>query len=139
MVVWNSKYETGNKQVDSEHQEIFKRVQSVLDAAASNEDIKIEDTIDFLAGYTVDHFQHEERLMEESGYPETDLHKKQHEDFVQEVLALRERVKNEADQEKNSQDVMIVIVNWLIDHVLNSDCMMANHYRKWAAPPAAEN
>ncbi|MCL2386012.1 MAG: bacteriohemerythrin [Defluviitaleaceae bacterium] len=130
-MIWNKTYETGNTQVDNEHQEIFRLVQKVTDAALSDEDVKVEDTIDFLANYTLNHFANEESLMTESSYPAMPIHKKQHDDFVQEVVALRARVAAETDRAKIETEIKNVIVNWLVDHVLGSDKLMANHYRKF--------
>jgi len=131
-MIWNKKYETGNAQVDDEHKQIFILVQDVLDATYDSEDATIESTMDFLAGYTVDHFKHEESLMAESNYPDMAVHKKQHDDFVAEVLALRNRLVNESDKAKGNSDVTKVVVNWLTDHVLGSDKFMANYYRNWS-------
>ena len=125
-MLWNETYETGNTQVDSEHQEIFKLVQNVLDASVSNEAAKIEETVDFLANYTVNHFKNEERLMEESNYPDMPIHKKQHDNFVATVLELRANLKD-----TKSQDIERIVINWLTDHVLGSDKLMANHYRNF--------
>ncbi|MCL2216214.1 MAG: bacteriohemerythrin [Defluviitaleaceae bacterium] len=130
-MIWSKKYETGNTQVDNEHKEIFKLVQDVIDVTIGNADATVEDAIDFLANYTVHHFKHEENLMHKSNYSEMAVHKKQHDDFVAEVLALRERVKNESDTSKNNLDIKKVVVNWLTDHVLGSDKVMADYYRKW--------
>ena len=132
-MLWHTKYETGNEQVDNEHKEIFKLAQKVIDAAFENKEEEIETTVNFLANYTVSHFKHEEQLMKESAYPEKDIHKKQHSDFVQDVTALIERVVNEPDSKKNSVDINNVIVNWLTEHVLGSDKLMATHYREWSA------
>ena len=131
-MIWSAKYETGNTQVDEEHKEIFRLVQKVMDVTTDNPQ-DANDTMAFLAGYTVDHFKHEERLMEESSYPAISIHKKQHSDFVEQVVAMIERVKNETDGEKNLTDIKKVVVNWLTDHVLGSDKVMADHYRKWSA------
>ncbi|MCL2189601.1 MAG: hemerythrin family protein [Defluviitaleaceae bacterium] len=129
-MLWNTSYETGNTQVDEEHKEIFRLVETLIKAAGGED--SVESTIDFLAGYTVNHFKHEEKLMKESAYSMMPIHKKQHEDFVAQVLALRERVLNETDPEKNNADIQKIIINWLTDHVLGSDKLMANHYRAWA-------
>ena len=132
-MLWQSKYETGNTQVDNEHKEIFMLVQNVIEANFDYDENKIEETIDFLAKYTLNHFQNEENLMEESGYPDRHIHINQHVNFVSQVLALRERVTNESDRTINNTDIKNVIVNWLTDHVLGSDRIMADYYRKWAS------
>ena len=126
-MIWNKIYETGNEQVDNEHKEIFKLVQNVMDASVGEKKAQIGETIDFLANYTVNHFRHEENLMDESSYPDKPVHKKQHDDFVQEVLALRAR-----SADVNDSEIKKVIVNWLTDHVLGSDKIMADYYRRFA-------
>ena len=70
--------------------------------------------------------------MDESAYPMALIHKKQHSDFVAAVEGLARRVSGETSGEKNRADIEDVAINWLIDHVLGSDKVMADHYRKWA-------
>ena len=130
-MLWSEKYETGNKVVDSEHRQIFDLVQKVLDASFENRRDKFDTIIDFLVNYTVKHFENEERLMEESNYPNTDIHKKQHSDFLAEVGKLKEQIAIETDGVINNLIINKTVVGWLIDHVLGSDMVMAKHYRKW--------
>ena len=130
-MVWSEKYETGNEQVDNDHKEIFRLVQDVIDATFDNREQQIEITMDFLANYTLKHFQTEEALMEECGYPDITVHKKQHSDFVARFLELKDKIKDETDSLTSSLAVNNVIVNWLIDHVLDSDTIMAEFYKNW--------
>ena len=130
-MLWHEKYETGNEQVDTEHKEIFMLVQKVIDAAFDDVSDKIGTTLDFLASYAVNHFANEEKIMDESSYPQAAIHKKQHSDFVQDFLALKERVSKETDNTKNSLEINKVIVDWLTEHVLGSDKIMANYYKTW--------
>jgi len=130
-MIWNSQYETGNERVDNEHKEIFMRVEKVMASLPDGDASSIDSTMDFLASYTVNHFAHEESLMAQSNYPHMAVHKKQHDDFLAEVSFLIKRVKNESDNTKNGEDITRVIVNWLTDHVLGSDKVMADYYRKW--------
>jgi len=131
-MLWQEKYETGNKQVDDEHKEIFNLVQKVIDAAFEDRGEKVETIIDFLANYTIKHFEHEERLMLESNYPNLYAHKKQHSDFLDEVKKLKAKVTLENDSAANNVAINKVIVNWLTNHVLGSDMVMAEYYRKRA-------
>ncbi|MCL2618951.1 MAG: hemerythrin family protein [Defluviitaleaceae bacterium] len=137
-MLWNEKYETGNREVDDEHREIFDLVQKVIDATFKDRGEKMETIIDFLANYTIQHFNNEERLMEESGYPHTGEHKRQHAEFLEEVVKLKKKVLAEADRTANNVLINKVIVNWLTKHVLGSDMMMAAHYRKWGDLEAAK-
>jgi len=130
-MLWQEKYETGNRQVDEEHKEIFSLVQKVIDASFENRGEKIGTIIDFLANYTIQHFENEEKLMAESGYPGTQAHKKQHSDFLEEVVKLKNKIDAENNSAENNIAINKVIVGWLTSHVLGSDMVMAEYYRKW--------
>ncbi|MCL2616382.1 MAG: bacteriohemerythrin [Defluviitaleaceae bacterium] len=131
-MLWNKKYETGNQQVDDEHKEIFNLVQKVLNATFESRGEKVGTIIDFLANYTIQHFEHEELLMDESDYPDTRAHKKQHSDFLEEVGKLKKKVEKEMDSAVINITINKTVVGWLTNHVLGSDISMAAHYRKWA-------
>ena len=131
MFQWKEEYLTGNEQVDKEHQEIFRLVGKLLQSTGDETDDDINESIRFLAHYTICHFENEEKLMMESEYPHKDLHKQQHDDFIVQVSALIERVGQEKNRNKNLQDIKMVVVEWLVEHVLGSDKMMATCYRRW--------
>jgi len=137
-MMWRRSYETGNEQVDKEHKEIFRMVEELIANFDDSSPAEVDKTINYLAEYTVDHFKHEEAIMEESQYPQLDEHKKQHDDFVLEVLDLQKRVQKRANESINSIDVKVVIANWLVDHVLGSDKEMADYHRKYLAEKLAD-
>ena len=64
LFVWDKSLEIGNDEIDSQHKEIFKRVNKLLSAMAdgSGKDT-IGKLIEFLTEYVVNHFDAEERLM----------------------------------------------------------------------------
>ena len=132
-MLWNSNYEIGNALVDSEHKEIFGMVDKLLADDFTGRPDKIKSTIDFLAGYVVRHFDHEEQLMDESGYPDMGSHAAQHRDFVKTVGDLAERIEGNLDSIDLSLEVNKVIVDWLAEHVMGSDKAMINYYRAWSS------
>ena len=134
-MLWNSNYEIGNALVDGEHKEIFGMVDKLLADDFKGRPDKIKSTIDFLAGYVVRHFGHEEALMRESDYPQdkTDAHIREHRDFVVKVGELVERIEGNLDSIDLSLEVNDTIVSWLAEHVMGSDKMMIDHYRAWSA------
>ena len=132
-MLWSSNYEIGNALVDGENKEIFGMVDKLLADDFTGRADKIKSTIDFLAGYVVRHFDHEEELMDESSYPDKDTHVNQHRDFVKTVGELVERIENNLDSIDFSLEVNKVIVDWLAEHVMGSDKAMIDHYRAWGA------
>lgn len=68
---------------------------------------------------TVYHFNTEERLFQQYGYPEYDEHKRIHDDLTMKAKQL----KTAFDQGNNliSIDVMMFLSNWLNTHILEED------------------
>lgn len=66
IAVWSHRYETGIDLIDHQHRTLFDAVNQLAAAfktgTAQNQVIV---SLDFLAGYTVEHFQTEERFMKE--------------------------------------------------------------------------
>jgi len=123
---------TGNKMVDDDHKEIFRLVKDVIDQKYEEREEKVTTVIAFLANYVVRHFNSEEHLMMESGYPKTGEHKKQHADFVAEVGELQKKIAEDSTTLDISLEVNNTIVKWLVEHVIGSDKDLADHYRKWS-------
>ena len=133
-MLWQKIYETGNETVDSQHRQIFRLVQEVLDVHAfESRKEKIVVAMDFLSEYAVNHFASEEALMQESGYPGLAEHKAQHDGFVAEVVAFYERYKTEGDTISVSDTINDFVVAWLKDHIIASDKLMTDHYKAWKA------
>jgi len=128
---WDKAFETGHAVVDKEHQEIFALVQKVLDAAFTSRKEKIDTAINFLVGYTLEHFRHEERLMRESEYPLRAQHEAQHKAFAASVTELKKKIDASGDTIPISSEVNATVVDWLVDHVIGSDMKLAAHYKKW--------
>lgn len=74
--------ETGNGIIDSEHKELFKAVNDLLDACSKGQGrSSMESVIKFLLSYVDKHFSHEEQLQKDSKYPGYLPHKAFHEDY----------------------------------------------------------
>ena len=132
-MLWNSNYEIGNAVVDGEHKEIFGMVDKLLADDFTGRPDKIKSIIDFLAGYVVRHFDHEEQLMDESDYPDKDNHVMQHRAFMRAVEAFVKKIEGNLDSIDLSLEVNKIIVEWLANHVMGSDKALVDHYRVWGA------
>jgi hemerythrin len=100
---------------DQQHQELFVRVNALNDAVGSGSRTEIGDRLDKLIDFVVEHFQTEERLMEEHGYTGLDDHRSEHENLVNTCTELQGKFHaNETDIEEGT---MIFIKNWLDHHI----------------------
>ncbi|GIV21023.1 MAG: hypothetical protein KatS3mg023_2774 [Armatimonadota bacterium] len=78
-----------------------------------------------LVQYTVSHFSTEERLMQESRYPEYPLHKRQHDELTRQVLQIKAQVESGAPV--NTIEVMNFLKSWLMNHMVGSDKKMGQY------------
>ncbi|MBI5189224.1 MAG: hemerythrin family protein [Nitrospirae bacterium] len=128
---WTDELATELTLIDEQHQEIFRRVDGLLDACKKGKGkAEVAGTLSFLEDYVVSHFSVEEKIQKESGYPLYGEHKAMHDHFLSEVKALRERF----DREGPSLDMVLqtnqVVVDWLINHIMKSDKALAGYIKK---------
>lgn len=86
---WEQKYVTGNGTVDSQHQQLFKLVNDLHDAMVQGKGKDVQGgALKALAKYCVEHFQMEERLMQQHGYPGYATHKRIHDDLTKKATEI---------------------------------------------------
>ena len=80
---------TGNKTIDSQHQELIDRIRQFVAACESGDSkIKAIKMLDYLDEYTNFHFQEEEELQKKVSYPEFSGHHAKHEEFKTSIQEL---------------------------------------------------
>lgn len=120
LMKWTAEdYGTNVDICDTQHQELFSRVNALNDAVGNGDRDKIGDCLDYLIDYVVEHFQTEERLMEQRGYSGLDQHRKEHANLISTCTDLQGKFhSNEADIEEGT---MSFIKNWLDHHIPQID------------------
>lgn len=130
-VIWSSSLESGSHEIDTQHKELFLRVNNLLAAfekGTKNTD-EIRRIIDYLTDYVVLHFGNEERWMDKFGYSSTSAHKAQHEQFVKGFLKLKEQMLMLGLTGELAEDVKQLCVDWLINHIKYSDRALGMYLR----------
>jgi len=130
-VKWSSEFETGNKMIDLQHKQLFKLASDLVEACIDGEKSKtLDKTLDFLVNYTVKHFQDEEQLQIDSGYPEYESHKKMHVDFTDTVGAFVAKYKEDGFSHELFDTVNSTVIRWLVQHITMADFKIAEHIKK---------
>ena len=134
MLVWESAYRIGEKEMDSQHLMLFALVNQ-LDNNINQEMAAecIGDVLGALESYIAYHFAQEEALMRSWGYPHLDAHVATHEDFIAKVAALRESVLTE-NPLHSAIKARGFVLDWLLGHILGTD---ADYVRYIAARKTA--
>jgi hemerythrin len=110
---WSPALSIGVPQVDAQHQELFKQVEGLIQAARQRDRSQIEPTLGFLGRYAFAHFRDEEALMAETGYPEADAanHRDAHERFRAQLRELSA----EFDERGATALVSLTLHNWVAE------------------------
>jgi hemerythrin len=123
---WREDLATGNPEIDSQHKELFKRLNALI--AAGNErkaDAEVGNLLQFLKKYVLVHFATEEQLQLKHGYPNYKAHKSQHDAFIKELHAVEEQFATQGASLLLVQKTSRIAFDWLVNHIFNLDKEMA--------------
>jgi len=129
-IAWNDGYKLGNETIDSQHKKLFDLVGGLVESCIDgSETERLNERLDFLADYTVRHFDHEEQWQQECGYPGYEGHKQIHEEFKAAVSELVSRFKENGSSVELSDEMNKTVIRWLINHILKEDMKIGEHIR----------
>lgn len=120
LITWKEAYSVNITEIDDQHKKLVELVNNLHDAMIAGKAKEMMSSIlSGLVDYTLDHFATEEKYFDEYDYPESETHKKQHSDLVEQVAALQK--KHETGEKVFTIDVMNFLRDWLQDHIVDSD------------------
>lgn len=127
---WREEMATGNEAIDKQHQDLLRRVRSLLNAVRScGGDQEIGKLFWFLKGYVRKHFTLEESLQLRHGFPGYLAHKTQHEVFIRQVRRLENRFAEEGASTIMIVQAVLTMCGWLQQHFDRMDKKMAEFVR----------
>jgi hemerythrin len=127
-ISWDRSLETGDPEIDEQHRELFHRIDKLM-AATQDRRARSEvgRLLTFLGDYVVGHFEAEERLMAESGYPEAERHRGEHQRFVEDYARLFQDYRAEGPG-----PIFVIkfgnrVTAWLCEHICRTDRRLADY------------
>jgi hemerythrin len=121
---WSDKYNIGVREIDEQHQEIFRRLDWLVLAAADEE----EEMLAYVSNFLSEHFRTEEKLMKTIEYDETDKHTFVHLAFEERVVWWRTVLGNNRHEKQIGMlknEFAGFVAGWIIDHLLSVDMRLA--------------
>jgi hemerythrin len=116
--MWNDIYNVGEKSIDTQHRQLFDKINELLAAVRENHSKpEILKTFDYLANYVTLHFSTEEKLMTTHRYPGYAQHKEEHTTFIRAVLGYRKRLEEQGGSAALAVTLQAFLVTWLVDHI----------------------
>ena len=129
VVQWQSYYSVGVKLIDEQHMKLInltnRLFQNCLESHEQFASIFLE-TIHDVVDYVGYHFSTEEKIMKKINYPDYSKHKKEHTEFVHEVLSRADDF-NSGDEINAPLAFAYFLKDWVLNHIAISDKKMGDY------------
>jgi hemerythrin len=122
--IWRDSYSIGNASIDAEHQQLFKLADAFFNA---DDHEKKTDCAIRLFKYTREHFEHEEQLMRDMGYPEFLAHAQQHTQLISRLNEVSEKIANDT---LSAAELKTFLTAWLVGHIVTFDTRLSVYARQ---------
>lgn len=126
-VEWTDALSVGIQEIDEQHKILIGLINRLFDETVVNKSNPhvIHDVIQELVEYTIVHFAVEESLFRIFDYPDIDAHMKLHQGLRDQVIELREKVKQ--GEVMVNTELLIFLKKWLENHIMHEDKRYAPH------------
>jgi hemerythrin len=126
VIAWKAIYETNIVALDNEHRKLIVEINRLYEAIRDKRGAEVlGDILSMLVKYTVDHFEHEEQLLAQYGYPGLEEHKKMHRELIQAVEEIKEKAFT--GTEELAQQLLKFLRHWLLEHIVEVDKKYGEH------------
>ena len=122
LIAWSDDFSVHNKTIDGQHKELV-RMTNEFYAGCQQGGILAKvyffETIKGALHYVKTHFATEEEFMQRANYPEYEVHKEQHEAFVNHV---NEQISLfEVQDNPDPAGFVKILMDWILGHIAASD------------------
>ena len=127
--LWRAEYETGLPKLDAQHQELVRRIETLISQAKTGQ---VTEALNSLGEGAARHFKSEERVQAAIGYPAAGEHKKCHDAFARKYPAFKNKYETacSGDRPEVVRKLNQALVGWVKDHIMTWDQDFASYYQK---------
>ena len=119
---WDDSLEIGNQIVDAQHKELVDMFANLItDFYSEKPTYELEQALNFLDAYTVNHFNTEEQLTQSLQFKEFEKHKGMHETLKKTVAELIGKFQREGPSGSLAMELNTKIGDWLLVHIRRED------------------
>ncbi len=116
-IVWKSFYSVDHPALDAQHMEIIDIINELFAVMQKGQDrAALKSLLNRLVHYTNGHFEHEEQIMQEHGYPGFAEHKALHDKMRQRTADLRANI-----DPVTGSDLLAFLKEWWVGHIQGQD------------------
>ncbi len=124
---WLDSYSIAIEEIDLQHKKLLSIANELYDLStgdSSKYKNEVSKALKKLTDYTEYHFSYEEGFQTKYGYPQTDFHKMQHDQFIKQVNAQIQKLTSPSQDDGLS--FYDFLVKWVLSHIAKSDKVWAD-------------
>lgn len=124
---WNDRYKINVESIDKDHQMLFTTMNKLIKISESENKSEwaCREGVKYLKNHTMEHFENEEKYMQDIQYEEYEIHKRLHDDFRNKTLpSLEEELERTQYSEDSVRHFLGVCIGWVVAHTLTEDQAM---------------
>lgn len=120
-ILWSTDYSVGVEAFDADHIILISLLNHLHEARQQRKDgMVLGSILAALLNYVDTHFQREEALMKDAGYPAFGDHKEEHDQIARRIEDMQRRYKSD-DGEELADELLELLKIWLVEHILDVD------------------
>src|SRR5512142_190330 len=131
---WSEKLATGISTIDSQHKELFRRINNLVIAIKQQRcKSEIDDTIKFLDDYARIHFAEEEKHMREANYTGLDQQREDQRHYLAALAELKQQAalpRVRGSSYDLSATTNQVVVDWIVGHIMRLDMKFGEYLKQ---------
>jgi len=126
LINWSDDLSVKIKEFDDEHKNLVQMINELYDNMKVGKGKEVlEEILNRLVKYTVHHFAHEEKLMNQYNYPDVKIHKAAHDNLVKQVNELKQNL--DSGKTVLTINVLEFLKEWLNAHIMGTDKKYTNY------------
>lgn len=122
-LIWTKElYGTGDATVDSQHQELFNRINQVMESIEKGgSKADVGNIMNFLGSYAVSHFACEEKIMDQKKCATACQNKEAHKIFLSKYADLKKMFDESGVSDAFVKGLQNILFPWLRSHIMTID------------------
>ncbi|MDI9371139.1 MAG: hemerythrin family protein [Synergistaceae bacterium] len=125
-VQWSDELAIGIGIIDDQHRKLIERFASFSKAVDEGDMRKVEETVNYLVGYAIQHFGAEELIMIRNCYDQFKEHRDEHSWFIKRVYdAYVDLAGNKSFTSEQAEQLRDMLLEWILDHIMVKDKRIA--------------
>lgn len=139
-VQWSDDLAIGIGIIDDQHRKLVERFASFSLAVDEGDMRKIEETVNYLVGYAIQHFSAEELIMIRNCYDQFKEHRDEHSWFIKQVYDVYvDMTGRKTFTQKQAEELRDMLYEWILDHIMVKDKRIAGSLNSFGGPLNTED